>query len=188
MKLTASRIAEITSGTLHGPDVTVDGAAIDSRRLQPGALFVPIVAERDGHQFVDAALAAGAAAYLTAREPGEGTAIGVSDTAGALAALGAWARSQLAGPVIAITGSAGKTSTKDMVGAILRPELPTAEAGRHAARPAPLSARRAVSVDFGFAPGAAFGDFGSRSGIAFGLLRSRSGVAFPLFRSRFASF
>ena len=47
MKLTASQIAEITGGTAHGPDVTVDGAAIDSRMLKPGALFVPVVAERE---------------------------------------------------------------------------------------------------------------------------------------------
>ena len=126
MKLLASQLAEITDGTLHGPDVTVDGAAIDSRTLPPGALFVPVVADRDGHEFIDAALAAGAAAYLTSRAPGQGTAIAVADTGAALAAVGAWARGQLAGPVVGITGSAGKTSTKDMLGAVLRPELPTA--------------------------------------------------------------
>jgi UDP-N-acetylmuramoyl-tripeptide--D-alanyl-D-alanine ligase len=125
VKLTTSRVAEITSGTVHGPDVTVDGAAIDSRALRHGALFVPIVAERDGHQFIGAALAAGAAAYLTARQPQDGTAVVVSDTSAALAALGTWARSQLSGPVVGIAGSAGKTSSKDMLGAILRPELPT---------------------------------------------------------------
>jgi len=126
VKLLASQLAEITDGTLHGPDVTVDGAAIDSRTLPPGALFVPVVADRDGHEFIDAALAAGAAAYLTSRAPGQGTAIVVADTGAALAAVGAWARGQLAGPVVGITGSAGKTSTKDMLGAVLRPELPTA--------------------------------------------------------------
>ncbi len=52
-----------------GPDVEVDGAAIDSRELRPGELFVPIVAERDGHDFIDAALAAGAPAYLTVDGP-----------------------------------------------------------------------------------------------------------------------
>ena len=130
VKLTASQVAEIVGGTMHGPDVTVDGAAIDSRVLRPEALFVPVVAERDGHQFIDAALAAGAAAYLTARPPRDGTAVAVSDTGAALGSLGAWARSQLTGPVVGITGSAGKTSTKDMLGAILRPELPTAVSER----------------------------------------------------------
>ena len=125
MKLLASQVADITAGTLDGPDVTVDGAAIDSRVLKPGALFVPIVAERDGHHFIEAALTAGAAAYLTAQRPQGGTAVSVSHTGAALASLGAWARTQLPGPVVGITGSAGKTSTKDMLGAILRPEMPT---------------------------------------------------------------
>lgn len=130
VKLLASKIAEVTDGTLHGPDVTVDGASIDSRALGPGALFIPVVAERDGHDFIDAALAAGAAAYLTVRPPGAGTAVAVADTGAALAALGAWARGQLSGPVVGITGSAGKTSTKDMLGAVLRPEFPTAVSER----------------------------------------------------------
>jgi UDP-N-acetylmuramoyl-tripeptide--D-alanyl-D-alanine ligase len=130
VKLLASHAAEITGGALHGPDVTTDGAAIDSRALRPGALFVPVVAERDGHDFIDAALEAGAAAYLTARPPGAGTAVHVADTGAALASLGAWAREQLTGPVVGITGSAGKTSTKDMLGAVLQPEFPTAVSER----------------------------------------------------------
>jgi len=125
VKVTANRVAEISGGELHGPDVTVDGAAIDSRVLKPGALFVPVVAERDGHDFIEDARTAGAAAYLTARAPGGGTAIAVADTSAALARLGRWAREQLTGPVVGITGSAGKTSTKDMLGAVLRAELPT---------------------------------------------------------------
>ena len=125
MKLLASEVTQITGGELHGPDVTVDGAAIDSRVLQPGALFVPVVAERDGHDFIDDALTAGAAAYLSARAAGRGTAIAVADTSAALAELGRWARGRLTGPVVGITGSAGKTSTKDMLGAVLAPELPT---------------------------------------------------------------
>ena len=130
VKLLARDVAEITGGALHGPDVTVDGAAIDSRVLQPGALFVPVVAARDGHDFVDAALAAGAAAYLTARSPGAGTAVAVPDTSAALTDLGRWARGRIAGPVVGVTGSAGKTSTKDLLGAVLRPEQPTAVSER----------------------------------------------------------
>jgi UDP-N-acetylmuramoyl-tripeptide--D-alanyl-D-alanine ligase len=125
VKLTASHIAEVTGGAVHGPDVTVDGAAIDSRALKPGALFVPVVAERDGHRFIDDALAAGAAAYLTAQAPATGTAIAVADTSVALTDLGRWARSRLLGPVVGITGSSGKTSTKDLLGAVLRRVLPT---------------------------------------------------------------
>src|SRR5690242_8288360 len=64
----SSELAAHLGGELVGPDVAVDGASIDSRTIRPGQLYVPIVAERDGHAFIDAALDAGAPAYLTARE------------------------------------------------------------------------------------------------------------------------
>ncbi|MGH9133143.1 MAG: UDP-N-acetylmuramoyl-tripeptide--D-alanyl-D-alanine ligase, partial [Ilumatobacteraceae bacterium] len=115
MRIRASDVAAATGGTLSGPDVEVDGASFDSRSLRPGQLFVPIVAERDGHDFIDAALAAGAAAYLTSREPRAGTAIEVPDTSRALMQLAAWARGRLHAQVVGITGSVGKTSTKDLV-------------------------------------------------------------------------
>ena len=118
----ASQIAEATGGRLVGPDVEVDGASFDSRVLSPAQLFVPIVAERDGHDFIDAAIAAGASAYLTAREPdadAPGSAIVVDDTGAALMALARWVRSRLDVPVIGVTGSVGKTSTKDLIAAAL---------------------------------------------------------------------
>ena len=115
----ASQIATAVGGTLTGSDTTVEGASFDSRSLLPGALFVPLVAERDGHDFIDAALAAGAAAYLTSRPPRGGTAIVVDDTAEALMALASWARRRLDVPVVGVTGSVGKTSTKDLVAAAL---------------------------------------------------------------------
>ena len=62
-----SEVATATGGRLVGPDVTVSGATIDSRLVTGGDLFVPVVAERDGHDFVAAAVTAGAAAYLTSR-------------------------------------------------------------------------------------------------------------------------
>ena len=62
----------ISAAALIGPDVTVDGASIDSRTIAAGQLFVPIVAERDGHAFIAAALAAGAPAYLTTAGAGGG--------------------------------------------------------------------------------------------------------------------
>jgi UDP-N-acetylmuramoyl-tripeptide--D-alanyl-D-alanine ligase len=125
-----AEVAAISGGTRHGPDVPVAGAAIDSRLLRPGQLFVPVVAARDGHDFIDAALGAGAAAYLTSQPPRGGTAVVVGETPTALAALGRWARDRLAGPVIGITGSVGKTSVKDMLGAVLRRRLPTAVSER----------------------------------------------------------
>src|SRR3954462_12625943 len=67
MHLHAAAIARAVDGTLAGPDVVVSGATQDSRALRPGQLFIPVVAERDGHDFVADALGAGAAAYLSAR-------------------------------------------------------------------------------------------------------------------------
>ncbi|HWM22384.1 MAG TPA: UDP-N-acetylmuramoyl-tripeptide--D-alanyl-D-alanine ligase [Ilumatobacteraceae bacterium] len=115
MRIRASDVASATGGTLTGPDVEVEGASFDSRSVLPGQLFVPIVADRDGHDFIDSALAAGAGAYLTSRPPGTGTAIHVIDTARALMELAAWARDRLTARVVGITGSVGKTSTKDLV-------------------------------------------------------------------------
>jgi UDP-N-acetylmuramoyl-tripeptide--D-alanyl-D-alanine ligase len=113
------QIAEAVDGRVEGPDLTVEGVAIDSRAVSGGDLFVPVVAERDGHDFIAAALAAGATAYLTARAPCGGTAIVVDDTSVALARLGAAARERLPDRVVGITGSVGKTSTKDLLASVL---------------------------------------------------------------------
>jgi UDP-N-acetylmuramoyl-tripeptide--D-alanyl-D-alanine ligase len=121
-----SDVATATGGRLVGPDVTVDGLAIDSRLVAGGELFVPLVAERVGHSFVAAALDAGAVAYLTARPPLDrpgASAIEVADTSDALAALGRHARRLLDVPVdgrvVGVTGSVGKTSVKDLLAAAL---------------------------------------------------------------------
>lgn len=119
MRMTAFEIARLTGGRAMGPDVDVDGASIDSRHVRPGQLFVPLVAERDGHAFIADALAAGAAAYLCSGPPSGGTAIVVEDTAAALAALGAAARGRLPDRVVGITGSVGKTTTKDLLAPVL---------------------------------------------------------------------
>jgi UDP-N-acetylmuramoyl-tripeptide--D-alanyl-D-alanine ligase len=108
-----------------GPDVEITGAAFDSRSLRSGDLFVPVVAARDGHQFIADAVTAGAAAYLTSR-PAESLpvpGIEVADTGDALMALAGWARARVTVPVVGITGSVGKTSTKDLVRAALRSQL-----------------------------------------------------------------
>jgi len=117
MEFSASEIASITGGTLVGPDATCTGASIDTRTISVGELFVPIVDVRDGHDFIPIAIAAGSAAYLTSRDPRGGTAIVVQDTMAALTALGEAARDRHDGPVIAITGSVGKTSVKDLTAA-----------------------------------------------------------------------
>jgi UDP-N-acetylmuramoyl-tripeptide--D-alanyl-D-alanine ligase len=131
MRMAAADVAAAAGGKLVGPDVQVEGATIDSRQVNPGQLFVPVVATRDGHDFISDALAAGAAAYLTAREALEGTtAVEVEDTLAALAALGRWARDRLPDRVVGITGSTGKTSTKDLLGAVLAGEGPCAVSQR----------------------------------------------------------
>ena len=120
MRFRASDVAAATGGRLAGPDVELDGVSFDSRTLQPGQLFVPIVAERDGHAFIDAALDRGANGYLTSQPPsGPRTAIVVADTLRALMALAAAQRTSFEGPVIGVTGSVGKTSTKDFAHAAL---------------------------------------------------------------------
>ncbi|MFT7476472.1 MAG: UDP-N-acetylmuramoyl-tripeptide--D-alanyl-D-alanine ligase [Verrucomicrobiales bacterium] len=125
VRFSASQIAAITNGTVHGPEVDVVGATQDSRTVGPGQLFVPIVAERDGHDFVEGALRAGAGAYLTHKEPLTGTAIVVDDTLRALRALGIAARARIGGPVVGITGSVGKTSTKDLLAGALGAAMST---------------------------------------------------------------
>jgi len=115
-----SDVAAATGGRLIGADVLISGTTIDSRTISGGELFVPIVAARDGHDFVEAAVAAGAAAHLTAdASVVHGDAVVVDDTERALTALGDWARDKLPDRVVGITGSVGKTSTKDLVAAAL---------------------------------------------------------------------
>ncbi len=120
----ASQVAAATGGVLVGADVEIDGATFDSRAVVPGQLFVPLIAERDGHQFIPQAIAAGAVAYLTSVGPtpsSGATAILVDDTAAALMDLAAWGRSRLTGHVVGVTGSVGKTTTKDFIHAALTP-------------------------------------------------------------------
>lgn len=125
MHTTVAEVLAATGGTLLRGDPG-DGfrdATQDSRRVRPGMLFVPVKGDRDGHDFVADALAAGAAGHLTSRAVGEsdagpGFAVGVADTMTALADLGRHARTRIPA-VAAITGSAGKTTTKDYLAAIV---------------------------------------------------------------------
>jgi UDP-N-acetylmuramoyl-tripeptide--D-alanyl-D-alanine ligase len=116
-------------GELVGTDAGIEGASVDSRTIGPGQLYAPIVADRDGHAFIPAALEAGASAYLTAQEPVGGTAIRVRDTAAALLSLGAFARGRVGG-AIGITGSVGKTTTKDLLAGCLASTFRTAASER----------------------------------------------------------
>jgi UDP-N-acetylmuramoyl-tripeptide--D-alanyl-D-alanine ligase len=127
MRFMAADVANATSGALVGQNAHLSGVSFDSRTISPGQLFVPIVAQRDGHEFIERALKSGAGAYLTQHDPVGRTAIVVDDTLSALLKLGAWARARLeptvGSRVIGITGSVGKTSTKDFIAAALSSEL-----------------------------------------------------------------
>ena len=123
---TVREICAAVGGTLlQGEgDALITGVTTDSRAVSAGQLFIPLTGERfDGHAYIDVALTAGAAGCLTARTPetllpGK-TYVQVADTRLALAALAAWYRSRFDLPVVQITGSAGKTTTKEMVAAVL---------------------------------------------------------------------
>jgi UDP-N-acetylmuramoyl-tripeptide--D-alanyl-D-alanine ligase len=117
--LSLARIAEITRGRLDGasPETVVSGpVVIDSRMAEPGALFVALRGEHaDGHDFAGQAVAAGAAAVLAERETGTAAVI-VDDVRKAMSALARAVVGRLPDvTVIGLTGSAGKTSTKDLL-------------------------------------------------------------------------
>ncbi|KNX36887.1 UDP-N-acetylmuramoyl-tripeptide--D-alanyl-D-alanine ligase [Luteipulveratus halotolerans] len=126
--LRLSEIVAITGGEQHGHDVLVEGAVVtDSRECGPGSLYVARVGEHaDGHDFVPGARAAGAVAVLGTRVVDDGPTVVVADVQEAFAALarGVVDRSPDL-TVIGITGSSGKTSTKDLLAAVLRPVAET---------------------------------------------------------------
>ncbi len=128
--LTAAMIATATGGTVAAgqPETVINGFSIDSRTLQAGDLFFAIVAARDGHEFVEAAIekgAAGAVVHTSVAGPafrraGNGPVIiQVADTTTALQDLGRFVRRQSGARVVAITGSAGKTTTKETIAEFL---------------------------------------------------------------------
>ena len=122
---TAREICAAVGGTLlQDSGAPVTGVTTDSRAVQPGQLFIPLVGERfDGHAYIAKALDGGAAGCLTAREPetllpGK-LYIQVADTRLALKALASWYRNKFDLPVVQVTGSAGKTTTKEMIASVL---------------------------------------------------------------------
>lgn len=123
---TVREICAAVGGTLlQGEgDALITGVTTDSRAVSAGQLFIPLTGERfDGHAYIDSALTAGAVGCLTARMPETllpgRSYVRVADTRLALAALAAWYRGRFDLPVVQITGSAGKTTTKEMVAAVL---------------------------------------------------------------------
>ena len=126
-------IADVLHGTLHGK---ADGAAVevtsvdtDSRRVQPGQLFVALPGDKfDGHDFLPQVAAQGAVAALVSRTVDSTLpTVQVADTRLALGQLASWWRQTLALPLIAVTGSNGKTTTKEMIAAIMQGHVGGAE-------------------------------------------------------------
>lgn len=119
--LTLAQLADVVGGTLADAtgNETVTDAVIDSRKAGHGALFVALPGERtDGHDHAAAAVAAGATGVLAARAVGV-PAVVVPDPAEALGTLACWYAARLPAHVVGITGSSGKTSTKDVVAQVL---------------------------------------------------------------------
>ena len=120
----AREIAAAVGGRLLQEGADVTRVSTDSRDIRPGDLFVPLVGERfDGHAYMDMALEKGAAGCLCARVPEKLLPgkfyIAVEDTEAALGKLAGWYRGKFDIPVVQVTGSAGKTTTKEMLAAVL---------------------------------------------------------------------
>ena len=125
--MTLREAAQAMSGQLIGGDAALVGVSTDSRKTRSGELFIALRGETfDGHGFVATAKAAGCAAAVIDTLAPEGLRqlglplIVVADTRQALGALAAWWRSRFDIPVVAVTGSNGKTTTKEMITGILR--------------------------------------------------------------------
>ncbi len=105
-------------------DAPVSGVSIDTRTLKPGDIYIPMVGERDGHAFVENAFSKGAVAAIVSTtfdaSSANGLCIAVPDTLIALQKLGVYNRSLTQAKIIAVTGSVGKTTTKEMLGHILK--------------------------------------------------------------------
>lgn len=117
-----SALTQPLNATLRGADVSFDSVSIDARQLQPGGLFVALPGSRvDGHDFVAQARANGAVAALVQRPVDDALPqLLVTDCQRALGQLGALNRAAFQYPLVAITGSSGKTTVKEMLAAILR--------------------------------------------------------------------
>jgi UDP-N-acetylmuramoyl-tripeptide--D-alanyl-D-alanine ligase len=127
--LSLAEIAAVVGGQTYDipdPALQVTGPVVrDSREVESGSLFVAFVGERvDGHDYAGAVIAAGAAAVLASRPVGV-PAIVVDDVQTALGALARHVVERLGATLVALTGSAGKTSTKDLIAQVLRSKAPT---------------------------------------------------------------
>ena len=121
ISVTLSQLSGILHGELHGADATIEAVTSDTRKLTSGCLFVALKGERfDAHDFADKAKEGGAGALLVSRKLDiDLPQLVVKDTRLAFGELAAWVRQQVPARVVALTGSSGKTSVKEMTAAIL---------------------------------------------------------------------
>lgn len=125
MKMQLSEIARALKIEPHKEweEITITSVSFDSRALRPGALFIPLLGEQDGHRYVDAAIKNGALAVLWQTDHKEADlavpALKVADTLSALQELSRYYLQKINPKVVAVTGSNGKTTTKDMIAAVL---------------------------------------------------------------------
>ena len=122
MKLDLYEIAEVLSAkndVTQFENVALRNAEFDSRLIEPGGLFVPLKGARDGHDFIPTAVAQGAAATLSERPVAEGAYILVDDVLTAFQRLAQYYLEKMQVDVLAVTGSNGKTTTKDMLAQLL---------------------------------------------------------------------
>jgi UDP-N-acetylmuramoyl-tripeptide--D-alanyl-D-alanine ligase len=129
MKVSLRAVANVLGVSLLDPaaDAMVTGWSVDSRTLQPGDLFFALRGPlHDGHAFVDEVFQKGAvAAVVEEGGGGMGPVLCVKDTLRALQQVARWARREWRGDVVAVTGSAGKTTTKDIIAEMLATEMTT---------------------------------------------------------------
>jgi UDP-N-acetylmuramoyl-tripeptide--D-alanyl-D-alanine ligase len=152
---TSDEIASAVAGTVHG-DFEATGVAFDSREVEPGHLFIAMKGEAmDGHRFIDKAFAAGAAGAIVGEEIAQPH-VHVADTTEALNALGRAGRARTSARICGVTGSAGKTGTKEALCAALD-------------RAAPGEAHRSVK------------SYNNHTGVPLSLARMPRGTRFGVF-------
>jgi UDP-N-acetylmuramoyl-tripeptide--D-alanyl-D-alanine ligase len=175
-KMSLGFISEAVSGALAGPEgaqeLTVTGVSSDTRSIAPGSLFIALRGENfDGSDFLEDAFAKGAAACLGTRPSAAGPVVVVPDTGRALISLAAAYRSLFDIPSVGVTGSVGKTSTKDMIWCALSEKFRTLknEGNRNNTVGMPLSVfglgreHQAAVLEMGMS---GFGEIAAMTGVA----------------------
>ncbi len=118
----AEELSRIVGGRLLGKNLKVRGFNFDSREIEEGEVFVPLVGKRDGHDFISHAFERGAPGVISSKDvdfPSDRFSVLVSDTYKAFKRVARWRRERFSNPVVAVTGSVGKTTTKELLSFVL---------------------------------------------------------------------